>query len=52
VEIRVPLLDVDLVDYATRIPSSMKQKGRVGKAILKSAMEPDLPHEVIYRRKS
>jgi len=52
VEIRVPLLDVDLVDYATRIPSSMKQKGRTGKAIFKKAMEPDLPHDVIYRRKS
>ncbi len=52
VEIRVPLLDPDLVDFATRIPPAMKQKGRVGKAIFKQAMEPYLPRDVIYRPKS
>jgi asparagine synthase (glutamine-hydrolysing) len=52
VEVRVPLLDLELVDFATRIPSSMKQKGSVGKYIFKKAMEPDLPREVIYRAKS
>jgi asparagine synthase (glutamine-hydrolysing) len=52
VEVRVPLLDPDLVDFATRIPTWMKQKGRVGKAIFKKAMEPYLPKDVIYRPKS
>lgn len=52
VEIRVPLLDPDLVDFATRIPPPMKQKGRMGKAIFKKAMEPYLPRDVIYRPKS
>jgi asparagine synthase (glutamine-hydrolysing) len=52
VEVRVPLLDVDLVEFATRIPASFKQQGRVGKAIFKQAMEPYLPREVIYRPKS
>ena len=52
VEIRVPLLDIDLVDFATRIPPSFKQRGLTGKAILKRAMEPDLPRSVIYRKKS
>lgn len=52
VEVRVPLLDLDLVDFATRIPTRMKQKGRVGKAIFKRAMVGDLPHDVIYRPKS
>jgi asparagine synthase (glutamine-hydrolysing) len=52
VEIRVPLLDLELVDFATRIPSAMKQKGRIGKAIFKKAMESDLPNNVIYRPKS
>ena len=52
VEVRVPLLDPDLVNFATRIPTRMKQKGRVGKAIFKKAMEPYLPREVIYRPKS
>ena len=52
VEVRVPLLDQDLVAFAARIPPQMKQKGRVGKAIFKQAMLPLLPPEVIYRKKS
>jgi asparagine synthase (glutamine-hydrolysing) len=52
VEVRVPLLDLDLVRFATRVPARFKQKGGVGKAIFKLAMEPYLPREVIYRRKS
>jgi asparagine synthase (glutamine-hydrolysing) len=51
VEIRVPLLDVELVEFAARIPVSLKQHGRTGKAIFKKAMEPILPREVIYRPK-
>ena len=52
IEVRVPLLDYDLVDFATRVPVSMKQRGNVGKAIFKRAMEADLPHDVIYRPKT
>lgn len=52
VEVRVPFLDLDLVRLAARIPPGWKQEGRVGKAILKSAMEPILPHDVIYRPKT
>jgi asparagine synthase (glutamine-hydrolysing) len=52
VEVRVPFLDVDLVEYAARIPVAYKQRGRVGKWVLKKAMEPFLPHDVIYRRKA
>ena len=52
VEVRVPLLDLELVRFAARIPSRFKQKGRVGKAIFKRAMEPYLPRDVIYRPKS
>ncbi len=52
VEVRVPLLDPDLVDFATRVPSGMKQNGSVGKAIFKQAMEPYLPRKVIYRPKT
>lgn len=52
VETRVPLLDRELVDFATRIPPRLKQKGRVGKAIFKKSMEPFLPREVIYRPKT
>ena len=52
VEVRVPLLDLDLVDFATRVPASFKQRGAVGKAVFKRAMEPFLPHDVIYRPKA
>ncbi|MGI8508443.1 MAG: asparagine synthase (glutamine-hydrolyzing) [Gemmatimonadaceae bacterium] len=52
VEVRVPLLDQELVDFAVRIPPAMKQKGATGKAIFKRAMEPYLPHDVIYRPKT
>ena len=52
VEVRVPFLDVELVEYAARIPVGLKQRGRMGKSVLKKAMEPFLPREVIYRPKS
>jgi asparagine synthase (glutamine-hydrolysing) len=52
VEVRVPLLDLELVDLATRIPPWMKQRGRTGKAVFKRAMEGDLPRDVVYRPKS
>jgi asparagine synthase (glutamine-hydrolysing) len=52
VEVRVPFLDLDLVDFAAQIPLGLKQRGHVGKWVLKKAMEPYLPHDVIYRPKS
>ena len=52
VEVRVPFLDLDLVEFAARIPDRFKQRGREGKWILKKAMEPYLPHDVIYRPKT
>ena len=52
VEVRVPLLDLDLMDLAGSLPQDMKQRGRVGKWIFKKAMEPFLPHDVIYRPKT
>jgi asparagine synthase (glutamine-hydrolysing) len=52
VEVRVPFLDLELVDYASRIPIGLKQRGSVGKWILKRAMEPYLPKDVIYRPKT
>jgi asparagine synthase (glutamine-hydrolysing) len=52
VEVRVPFLDLDLVDFAATIPDKYKQRGKTGKWILKKAMEPYLPKDVIYRPKS
>jgi len=52
VEVRVPFLDNELVRLANALPARFKQRGREGKWILKKAMEPHLPHEVIYRPKT
>jgi asparagine synthase (glutamine-hydrolysing) len=52
VEVRVPFLDLDLIEHAARIPTRLKQRGRVGKWVLKKAMEPYLPKDVIYRSKT
>jgi asparagine synthase (glutamine-hydrolysing) len=52
VELRVPFLDPDLVALANRLPARLKQRGRHGKWILKQAMEPFLPRDVIQRPKA
>jgi asparagine synthase (glutamine-hydrolysing) len=52
VEVRVPFLDLDLVEFAAQIPAKFKQRGAEGKWVLKKAMAPYLPREVIYRPKS
>lgn len=52
IEVRVPFLDHDLVSFASTVPHGLKQRGREGKWILKKAMEPYLPHDVIYRPKA
>jgi asparagine synthase (glutamine-hydrolysing) len=52
VEVRVPLLDPDLVSLAAGLPLHFKQRGAEGKWILKKAMEGILPREVIYRPKA
>jgi len=52
VEVRVPFLDNDLVEFSAQIPAKYKQRGKQGKWVLKKAMEPYLPHDVIYRPKT
>jgi asparagine synthase (glutamine-hydrolysing) len=52
VEVRVPLLDVDVVKFAAHVPAHLKQHGGTGKAIFKQAMRPYLPQAVIHRPKS
>ncbi|MAI79668.1 MAG: asparagine synthase (glutamine-hydrolyzing) [Deltaproteobacteria bacterium] len=52
IEVRVPLLDPDLISLAARLPTQYKQRGGVSKWVLKKAMEPYLPEQVIYRTKS
>ena len=50
-EPRAPLLDHTLVEWAMRLPSSLKLRGGTGKWLLKKAMEPFVPHEILYRPK-
>lgn len=50
-EVRPPLLDGDLVDWAFQLPSKYKIRGRTGKFLLKRAAAASLPQEVIRRPK-
>lgn len=50
-EVRAPFLDMDLVDLARRIPHRFKFQGGQGKSILKKALEPLLPGDILHRRK-
>ena len=52
VEVRVPLLDPDLISWASTIPDKYKQNGSVGKWVFKKSMENYLPKDVIYRPKT
>ncbi len=50
-EVRVPLLDHRLVEWASCLPPTLKLRGSTGKYIFKKSLEPDLPHDVLYRTK-
>ncbi|MBV9311458.1 MAG: asparagine synthase (glutamine-hydrolyzing) [Solirubrobacterales bacterium] len=51
-EVRVPLLDNELVDLSARIPAELKLHGLTRKYVFKRSMEGVLPREIIYRRKA
>ncbi len=50
-ETRAPFLNHELAEWVARIPPDRKIWDREGKALLKSALEPHLPHECMYREK-
>ena len=50
-EVREPLMDHPLVEWLASLPSSLKVRGNESKRLLKKAMEPQLPHDLLYRRK-
>jgi asparagine synthase (glutamine-hydrolysing) len=50
-EVRVPLLDHPLVEWAAKLPSSLKLNGQEGKYVFKKSLEPYVPHDVMYRPK-
>jgi len=51
IEARVPLLDHELVEYASTLPFPVKVRGLTGKYILKKAAERVLPHHIVHRKK-
>lgn len=50
-EAREPLLDYRLVEFAATLPPSLRIRAGQGKWLMKKAMEPWLPKEILYRPK-
>src|SRR3546814_12210522 len=50
-EAREPLLDHRLVEFAARLPVAQRIRGNSGKYLMKKAMEPFLPQDILYRPK-
>jgi len=51
IESRVPFLDHKLVEFAARMPESMKVRGMTTKYVLRRIMSGVLPPEILSRRK-
>ena len=52
VEVRVPLLDYEILDLAARIPSRLKLHGWRRKYVFKRSQEAVLPRRIIWRPKA
>lgn len=50
-EVRVPFLDHEFVKWTAGIPTSLKLREGSGKDVMKKALEPLLPREILYRSK-
>ncbi len=50
-EVRVPILDHKFVEWVSGLPPQVKLNGREGKYLLKKALEPVLPNDILYRPK-
>ena len=50
-EVRVPLLDHQFVEWVSGLPSSLKLNGSEGKYILKKSLKPYLSDDILYRSK-
>ena len=51
-ELRVPLLDHLVLEFAARLPVRFKVRGMATKRILKEAFKNEIPQEIINRRKT
>ncbi len=50
-EVRAPFLDIDMIDFARRIPTEYKLRHGQTKYLLKKAMVPLLPRQILFRAK-
>lgn len=50
-EVRVPLLDHELVEWMSSLPPDLKLSGEDGKHLFKSALRAHLPEDLLYRPK-
>ncbi len=50
-EVRVPLLDHELVDWIAKLPPDLKLHKKEGKYLFKKGLEPYLPNDILYRPK-
>lgn len=50
-EVRAPFLDHEFVEWGMRLPPTLKLRGQEGKYVLKKAIEPLVPREILYRTK-
>jgi asparagine synthase (glutamine-hydrolysing) len=50
-EVRVPFLDHKLVEWVSGLPPDLRLRDGQGKYLLKRAMAPYLPHDLLHRRK-
>ena len=51
VEERVPFLDLDLVKFGFSIPANMKMRFNETKYLLRRAMQPHLPEQIVRKKK-
>jgi asparagine synthase (glutamine-hydrolysing) len=51
IESRVPFLDHQLVEWVSKLPARMKLRGLTTKHVLREAMRPHLPAEILSRKK-
>ena len=50
-EVRVPLLDHQFVEWVSGLPSSCKLRNGEGKHVFKKALQPYLSDDILYRKK-
>ena len=50
-EVRAPFLDHRLVEFAARLPATLKQRGTKGRILYKKAVSPHIPSPILNRKK-